>query len=84
MRSSRPRAIACAIIVLMAGTATACSPPTTDIDTAEMMFDLSDALNDVRQDNAILQDQLDSLRIAVARQDTVIARLAQVAGVPLQ
>lgn len=76
-------AVACAVILLVL-VAAACPPSPTDIHTAEMLFDLSDALNGLRQDIALVQDQVDSLRLAVARQDSLISRLAQSAGVPLQ
>ena len=42
-----------------------------------------DGLNDLRQDNAALQQQVDSLRVVVAKQDTVIRQLANLAGMPL-
>lgn len=37
----------------------------------------------LRQDYAVLQNQVDSLRGVVARQDTLLAHLAAAANVPL-
>ena len=57
--------------------------PTQDLTTGEAIVGLSDAIAGLREESAMLQDQLDSLRLVVARQDTTIARLAAAAGVPL-
>jgi len=37
----------------------------------------------MRQDYAVLQNQVDSLRMVVARQDTLLTKLATLANVPL-
>ena len=50
--------------------------PSADPGAAEAIVELGDAVNSLRQDNALLQSQIDSLRVQVARQDTLIARLA--------
>jgi hypothetical protein len=52
------------------------------MNTGQALIELSDAINDVRQENAVLQEQIDSLRTVVARQDTLVMRLAALAGVP--
>jgi hypothetical protein len=62
---------------------TACPASRADIAISEQIIQLGDGLNDMRQDNAALQEQLDSLRTVVARQDTVLRQLANLAGVPL-
>jgi len=49
----------------------------------EQMRQLGDELNASRQDAGIMHDQLDSLRIAVARQDTLLRQLAGMANVPV-
>lgn len=64
--------------------AVACSPDTTaGINTAQALVELGDALNAVREEQSILQTQVDSLREVVARQDTVIRQIANIAGVPV-
>jgi prefoldin subunit 5 len=50
---------------------------------SEQIIQLGDGLNDLRQDTAALQQQVDSLRLVVAKQDTVIRQLANLAGVPI-
>ena len=50
--------------------------PSADTGAAEAIVELGDAVNSLRQDNALLQSQIDSLRTQVARQDTLIARLS--------
>jgi hypothetical protein len=49
----------------------------------ESVLQLGDAVSALQQENAILQDQLDSLRLAVAKQDTALRRFANLAGMPL-
>ena len=61
----------------------ACPASRADVAISEQIIQLGDGLNDLRQDNAVLQQQVDSLRLIVARQDTVIRQLANLAGMPL-
>jgi len=69
-------------LVLALTALTACSGPVTTGDTtlAESVIDMSDALIAVRDETALLQAQVDSLREQVARQDTLLRRLASMAG----
>jgi septal ring factor EnvC (AmiA/AmiB activator) len=57
--------------------------PSADVATAQALAEIADQLGAMQQDNAALQHQIDSLRTAVARQDTVLRRLANLAGVPM-
>lgn len=57
--------------------------PTGDVTLAETLLDMSDALVAVREETALLQAQVDSLREQMARQDTLLRRLASMAGMPL-
>jgi hypothetical protein len=57
--------------------------PSADAITAQALTEIADQLGAMQQDNAALQEQLDSLRTAVARQDTVVRRLANLAGLPV-
>ena len=50
---------------------------------SEQIIQLGDGLNDLRQDNAALQQQVDSLRAVVAKQDSVIRQIANLSGFPL-
>ena len=50
---------------------------------SEQIIQLGDGMNELRQENALIQQQVDSLILVVAKQDTVIRQLANLAGVPL-
>jgi len=75
-----PRSIS---VLALAIICTGCPASRADIAISEQIIQLGDGLNDLRQDNAALQEQVDSLKVIVARQDTVIRQLANLAGVPL-
>ena len=62
---------------------TACPTSRADIAMSEQIIQLGDGLNDLRQDNAALQQQMDSLRGVVAKQDSVIRQIANLSGFPL-
>lgn len=71
---------AAALIVLSAMLAAGCVPATSNIDQAQLMLDLGDAISAMREDNVVLQEQIDSLRTALARNDTLLARVAALNG----
>lgn len=74
-------------MALFSVSAAACTMPMVDsseISQGELMLQLSDALNGMRSENADLQEQIDSLRRAVVRQDSLLIRLANATGVPLR
>ena len=56
---------------------------TVEASQGQVMMDLADALSQMRDQSAGLQDQLDSLREVVYQQDTVIRKLALAAGIPV-
>ena len=59
-----------------------CRSPQQDAFLVEQLRQMADELNASRQQTADIQTQLDSLRGVVARQDTLLTRLAGMAGVP--
>jgi outer membrane murein-binding lipoprotein Lpp len=61
---------------------TGCRSPQQDAFLIEQLRQMADELNASRQQTADIQSQLDSLRAVVARQDTLLTRLAGMAGVP--
>jgi hypothetical protein len=75
------RRAACAFALAI--TCAACPASRADVAISEQIIQLGDGLNDLRQENAGLQQQVDSLRLVVAKQDTVIRELANLAGVPM-
>ena len=70
-------------VLVLSMTLSACPASRADVAISEQIIQLGDGLNDLRQDNALLQQQVDSLSRIVARQDTVIRQLANLAGTPL-
>ena len=70
--------------VFLALLATGCLPATErDFQTAETLQQMTDAVNELRQLSYELQDRVDSLVLAVAKRDTVVRQLANLAGVPV-
>jgi hypothetical protein len=61
-----------------------CRDPRAEANIAQAMIDVGTQISAMQQDYAILQHELDSLRTVVARQDTIIVRLASLAGLPIQ
>jgi hypothetical protein len=71
-------------VLFIAAALTGClRNPSADAATAQALTEIADQLGAMQQDNAELQNQVDSLRAVVARQDTVVRRLANMAGVPM-
>jgi hypothetical protein len=60
-----------------------CRDPRAEANIAQAMTDVGTQLSAMQQDYAILQSQVDSLRTVVARQDTILGRLASMAGLPM-
>jgi septal ring factor EnvC (AmiA/AmiB activator) len=72
------------VLVASAASGGCLRSPEADIATAQAITEIADELSALRADNAEMQAQLDSLRQAVARQDTLLRRFANLAGMPLQ
>lgn len=62
----------------------ACLPATErDFEMAQTITEMTDAVNEIRQLSYELQDRVDSLTTVVAKRDTIIRQLANLAGVPI-
>ena len=59
-----------------------CRSPQSDAYLIEQLRLMADELNASRQQTSDIQIQLDSLRLVVARQDTLLTRIAGMAGIP--
>ena len=70
------------VVALSLSLAAGCRSPQQDAYLVEQLRQMADELNASRQQTADIQTQLDSLRGVVARQDTLLTRLAGMAGVP--
>lgn len=81
---SRTRSLAPASlggILFLLTTAGCALPSRTDMETAQALIEITDAFNDIRAVQAEIQDRIDSLATVVARQDSTIRTLANLAGV---
>jgi len=70
---------ALALLVLAAG----CRSPAADAAIAEQLAQMSDAIVAMQDQIAMNSVTVDSLVLVVARQDTLIKRMAAVSGVPV-
>jgi outer membrane murein-binding lipoprotein Lpp len=77
IRPMRRLALVCAA-TLLAG----CVNPRVQENMAQAMTEFGNELAVTRQDLGYLQNTIDSLRQVVAKQDTIIGRLATLAGLP--
>jgi hypothetical protein len=80
---TRPRQLVrCLTLVVSALVGFGCSLPSrNDLEVMQSVNDLGDAVSALRQDYGVLADQVDSLRSAIAKQDSLLRRLANLAGV---
>ena len=83
MPRSRPRTSFLLVAVVVLTTVGACyQDPSKQLDKMQETLDLTATIEDLGSRTTELQFALDSLRGVVARQDTVLSRLANLAGVP--
>lgn len=83
-RHRRFLVLAVALAVLGAACGGGLPTPGKDVAQGQNMLDIADALNSLRDQNAGLQEQVDSLRDLVFRQDTVLRQLAATAGITMK
>ena len=69
--------------LLLAVTAGCQMPAPASVSTGETLLEMTQVIEGLRDENVYLQAQVDSLREAVARQDTLITRLAATNGLVL-
>jgi hypothetical protein len=72
-----------ALVIAIAAGLTSCRDPRVDANIAQALTEVGTQVTGMQQDYAALQGQVDSLRSVVARQDTIIGRLASMAGLPI-
>jgi len=74
----------CTVALFLLLPSAGCLPPSEqDLQVAEALVEIGDVMAEVQQTTAYMQEQLDSLRLVVAKQDAVIRQLANLAGVPI-
>lgn len=70
------------VLPVFAVVVSGCLPTTErDLQMAQTVTEMSDAVNEIRQMSYELQDRVDSLTTIIAKRDTVIRQLANLAGV---
>jgi hypothetical protein len=81
--SSTPRTVrVLAVAPLLV--ALGCGLPTKqDVDMAQTVFDLGNAVQDLRDGQLDMQERLDSLSVLVGRQDSTMRSLANLMGAPM-
>jgi len=62
--------------------ASSCTNPRVQANIAAELQSAADEINAQRQQMAILQEQIDSLKFAMAKQDTLIKRIMTASGIP--
>jgi len=72
-----------AAAVLALAAAVGCETPKQQANMAQAINDAGTAVAAMQQDIGDLQSSVDSLKQVVAHQDTVIAKLANIANLPL-
>jgi hypothetical protein len=78
----RPTVLRALSALALVGGLAGCRPSSdVDVATGQALIELGDAVNDLRRESSILQQELDSLRIQVARQDTLLRQMANLAGI---
>lgn len=75
-----PRPILFCLATLI--TVGSCANPRVQANIAQALNDVGTELTAQRQDMATLQDQIDSLKLAMAHQDSTIKRLMNITGLP--
>jgi hypothetical protein len=59
-----------------------CATPKFQADVATQLRAAADEMQLQRQDMAVMQEQIDSLKVVVAKQDSTLKKLANLAGIP--
>jgi hypothetical protein len=68
-------------VATIAGVAS-CTNPRTEANVATALNDAADEINGLKNDIALLQTQIDSLKTTMMHQDSLINRIAAVNNIP--
>ncbi|WP_310569484.1 hypothetical protein [Gemmatimonas sp.] len=58
--------------------------PASELNSGQAVMDLGTLVGELREENSMLQAQIDSLRGVLASQDTIVRQLAAGAGVQMR
>ena len=78
----RRASLALVLAALLAAGVGSCriTNPENELTLGQTVLDLTEAVNALRFETGVMQDQIDSLRAVVGRQDSAIARLSRGEG----
>ena len=79
--SRRPLVLVAALVAALIALGGCFTDPQKQLDQMQQLNDLADALTELNQRTADLQFALDSMSAVIARQDTVLRRVANATGV---
>ena len=79
-----PRTLAIYATLALVGAGCKMPSVSANMATGEALNDVGTALSQLREENAQMQAQIDSLGGALAYQDSVLRQLAVTAGVPMR
>lgn len=82
LRRSLRTVMASAIAVASVAAGASCANPRTETNVATALNDAANEISGLKNDIALLQIQLDSLRTTVMHQDSLINRIAAVNNIP--
>ncbi|HEX7940071.1 MAG TPA: hypothetical protein VF483_13875 [Gemmatimonadaceae bacterium] len=71
------------VLAIVALAVLSCRDPRAEANIAQAMMDVGTNITQIQQDLGEMHNTLDSLRTVVAKQDTIISKLANLAGVPI-
>lgn len=70
--------------VLLAGATSACGlTEQPNVNTAELLVETQEVVYGLREELATFQDQIDSLRAELNRQDSLLRQMANLQGMPM-
>jgi hypothetical protein len=75
------RAAVISVVVLLATACGLTEQPT--VNTAELLVETQEVVLSLRDELAAFQDQIDSLRVELTRQDSLLRSLANLQGMPM-
>ncbi len=82
-RHALPYAIAVAGF-LLASCSGSVPMPSSDVSSGQAIMDLGNAMGQLREENALLQADIDSLRGVVAYQDSIVRQLAAMSNLSMR
>ena len=74
---------AVSVAVAIASTAACGMTDQPSVNSAELLVETQEVVQGLREELAMFQDQIDSLRVELARQDSLLRVMANLQGMPM-